>query len=488
MRCNHVIRVADLAYERETITESDLNQYKAEALFLRAYLHLEAIKIWDFIPYSDELNEDGLVENFPPENVESNAGDTPWGRLNEGIPWENVEADLQFSIDHLDYGPREGAIGRTNRYKALALMSRIKMYRGQYNEALPVLNQLINSGNYNLLQNFNENFRVSGDNGAEAIFQIQYSVNDGASGWLGNIGDMPTDLWGGWLRWGYFQPSQNLVNAFKTQNGLPYLNAFGLDFNESGDDVTNDMGIPSEDTTYVPDTRELDPRLDWTVGRRGIPYLDWGDHPGEAWIRDQVWGGPYSNIKQRYYQEDENIYSQASGWQNSRNANNYSIIRYADILLMAAECEIEVGSLDRARELVNMVRARARDGAWVLKNGAIDDGSHSGANGEPPAANYVINEYPSDGGLLDPFTSQENAREAVWFERRLELAMEGHRFWDLKRWGTAKTTLNNYVDREAHLRVLLEGAEFEDKHIRHPIPQDEIDISEGFLKQNPGYN
>jgi hypothetical protein len=162
-----------------------------------------------------------------------------------------------------------------------------------------------------------------------------------------------------------------------------------------------------------------------------------------------------------YYQSEENTYAQASGWFRAMNANNYSIIRYADILLMAAECEIEIGSLDEARSLVNQVRARARDGAWVLKNGAVDDGSHMGPNGELPAANYEISEYPSDGGPLDPFTNQESAWEAVRFERRLEFGMEGHRYWD--------------------------GAMFEDKHVRHPIPQSEIDLSDPYLKQNPGY-
>jgi hypothetical protein len=169
------------------------------------------------------------------------------------------------------------------------------------------------------------------------------------------------------------------------------------------------------------------------------------------------------------------------------NANNYSFIRYADILLMAAECAVAVNDLDGARDLVNMVRIRARDVAWVLQNGAEDDGSHVGPNGELPAANYVINEYPNDGGPLDPFINQVDAWEAVRFERRLELGMEGHRFWDLKRWGIAKTTLNKYIERESDIRILLEGAEFEDRHIRHPIPQQEIEISDPYLKQNPGY-
>jgi hypothetical protein len=490
MRCNHILRVVDLALDMQTITETASVQYKAEALFLRAYFHLEAIKMWDFIPYSDESNEDGLVENYPPQSVESNAGDTPWGQLAEGIPWERVEEDIQFAIDNLEYESSSGAAGRANKYKAQAILARVLIYQGNYNAALPILNELINSSRYSLFKDFHTNFRVAGDNLEEAIFQIQASVNDGAQGELGNMGDLPTYPFGGGPGtpgWGFFQPSQNLVNAFKTQNGLPYLEAFGLDFNEPGDDVKNDMGISSDDTTWTPETRPLDPRLDWTVGRRDIPYLDWGDHPGQAWIRDQSWGGPYNPIKQVYYESEENTYAQASGWLRAMCANNYSIIRYADILLMAAECEVEIGSLDNARELVNQVRARARDGAWVLKNGAVDDGSHIGPNGEEPAANYEISEYPNDGGPLDPFTGQESAREAVRFERRLELGMENHRFWDLKRWGIAKSTLNEYVEREVHMRKLLNGAIFEDRHIRHPIPQSEIDLSENYLKQNPGY-
>jgi hypothetical protein len=488
-RCNHTLQIINLALVNKSISESLSIQFRAEALFLRAYFHLEAIKTWDFIPYSDENNTDGLVKNDPPANLEPDAGETPWGELAEGIPWNRVEEDLQFAIDHLDVNSRGNAPGRANRYSALGLMARIKMYRGRYEEALPLLNMIINSGKYQLFNNFNENFKVEGDNGSEVVFQIQSSVNDGALGHLGNPGDILNYPSAGPVGCcGFHQPSQNLVNAFKTKNGLPYLDCFGLDFNEPGDDVKNDMGI-SSDSPFEPDTRELDPRLDWTVGRRGIPYLDWGDHPGMDWIRDQTWSGPYSPIKNVPYQQDEGVYTEISGWTSGLTAINNPVIRYVDILLMAAECEVEVGNgnLERARDLVNQIRARARDGAWVLRNGATDDGSHAGSNGESPAANYVINEYPN-GGPLDPFANRENARQAVQFERRLELGMEGHRFWDLKRWGIAKSTLKKYIEREAHIRTILQGADFKDRNIRHPIPQDEIDVSEGYLTQNPGYH
>lgn len=152
------------------------------------------------------------------------------------------------------------------------------------------------------------------------------------------------------------------------------------------------------------------------------------------------------------------------------------LTRYADILLMAADCEVELGNLDRARELVNEVRGRMADYPEYWAKDTV--GNH--------AANYAIARYPV-GSASDPFRSQEGAREAVQFERRLELAMEGHRFWDLKKWGIAESTLNDYVEREKDKITYLEEAEFKDHNVRFPIFFEVIDKSEGTLKQNPGY-
>ena len=106
------------------------------------------------------------------------------------------------------------------------------------------------------------------------------------------------------------------------------------------------------------------------------------------------------------------------------------------------------------------------------------------ADGTTNAANYVVVRYPAAGA---PFDTQANAREAVRMERRLELAMEGHRFWDLKRWGGAKDYLNAYIAVESTKRTYLTGAVFDDRDIRFPIPQTAIERSEGTLLQNPGY-
>jgi len=501
-RSNLVIRMTELALSKNTITDEEAIQFYAEARFLRGFYHLEAIKMWDFIPYIHEYAEDGLVENKP---ASTTTGDLPWGNVDgDGyIPWNEVEADFLYAIEHLPEDPRNGHKGRAHKYAAMSLIAKTKLFQGKYGEALSLLNTVITSNKFQLAINYHDNFSVEGDNNIESIFQIQASVNDGADGgfWYssmnGNFGDILNSPYGGGPGkcCGFYAPSQNLVNCFKTTDGLvgggipeglPYIEFYELDFNAETDDVKNDEEIESNEPFTV-DTRPLDPRLDWTVGRRGIPYLDWGDHPGKDWIRDQNFAGPYSPKKNAYYFKDEGIYSAATGWAAGQNAINYSIIRYADVLLMAAECEVEnSGDLARARDFVNQMRERAGKGGWVLENGAEDDGSHVGPNDEPPAANYTIELYP-DSGPYNPFQTQDGARQAVRFERRLEFGMEGHRFWDLKRWGIAQSTLKAYLEKESKLRSYLVGKSFKDRNIRHPIPQEEIDLMQGLLNQNPGY-
>lgn len=504
-RCNDVLRISKVALDNKKISVQEYTQYVAEARFLRGHFHLEAIKIWDFIPYIDERDEyrEGFVPNFPDSIPQDNEGNRPWGELgNSGyIPWQEVETDLVYASENLSYPPRE--VGRAHLFAALGLLGKSKLFQNQYPDARVLFYEIINSAQFDLERDFHNNFRVRGDNNKESIFQYQASIGDFNLSPNANIGEsmnFPIDIdWnpntypvpGGCC--GFYQPSQNLVNAFKTQNGLPYLNTFGLNFNAKGDDVKNDYGVGTNEP-FVTDDRPLDPRLDYTVGRRGVPYLDWGDHPGQIWIRDQQNGGPYSPVKHVYSRSEEGDSlggNQYHGWVSQLwapgiSANNFSILRYADVLLMTAECEIELGNLDKARELVNEVRSRAKNGSWVLTGGALDDGLHIGPNGELPAANYQIEPYPM-GGELDPFQTNEGAMEALMFERRLEFGMECVRFWDLKRWGIAKSTLNAYIDKEKELRQYLNNAAFKDHNIRHPIPQVEIDNMRGLLKQNPGY-
>jgi hypothetical protein len=444
------------------ITDARKDQIAAEARFLRGFFLFEAKKLWNNIPYIDE-------QTYDPTNPESVKV------ANTEDAWPKIEGDFEAAMNVLPEAQAQP--GRPTKYAAMAMLAKSLMFQGfnvisgapdaaKLTEAKGILDQIIASGKYELTDVYFENFSAGSRNNEESIFEVQYSLTSAADGG-GNHGDG--------LAWpynngpggccGFYQPSHNLVNAFKTDaaTGLPLHDTF----NDS--DITNDEGINSNEP-FTPYTGPLDPRLDHTVGRRGIPYLDWGVHAGKDWVRDQAYAGPYSPKKHIA----EKAHSGISGWQNL-NANNYRVIRYAHILLWAAECEVEIGSLEKAREYVNMVRARAANPEGFVKNA---DGSD--------AANYVIEQYEA------PFPDKDFARKAVRFEHRLEFGMEGTRLFELVRWGIAPEVLNAYVAKEKLKRTYLEGAVFQEgKHEYYPIPEVEIVNSsiggKAVLVQNPNY-
>lgn len=455
-RSNSAIKLANKA------ADMDANAKKtaiAQARFLRGHYHFEAKKMWNMVPYIDENVTDFKVPND--KNI-----------------WSGIEADFKFAYDNLP--ETQSQVGRANKWAAGAFLAKTYMFQKKFNEAKAVLDALIASGKtangtkYALNSSFQDNFLISTKNSAESVFAVQTSVNDGADGENGNYGDVLNFPYTGGPGecCGFFQPSQELVNSFRTDaNGLPLLDG---SYNSAANQVKNDQGIPS-DQPFTPDAGRLDPRLDHTVGRRGIPYLDWGNHPGQAWIRDQAYSGPYAGKKHVFKKSEKGSLSTASGWAQGASANNINLIRYADVLLWAAECEVEVGSLEKARGYVNQIRSRASNAATWVKDA-------TGKN----AANYVVSTYTA------AWTNQATARAAVQMERKLELGMEGHRFFDLVRWETANTVLNQYLTYEGNLRPNLKGARFvAGKNEFFPIPRQEIVASsiagQPTLKQNPGY-
>ncbi|WP_247237329.1 RagB/SusD family nutrient uptake outer membrane protein [Telluribacter sp. SYSU D00476] len=454
-RANDVLLLVDQVDE---LTDAEKTQIKAQARFLRGHFHFEAKKMWNMVPYIDEAA-------YKPDDLNSTR--VP----NDKDIWPNIEADFKNALDNLPETQTQK--GRATKWAAAAMLGKAYLYQRKWAEAKAQFDAIVNSGRYKLMERYSDNFRAVTNNNAESIFEVQHSVNDGAPGGEnGNAGATLNYPYGGGgvtTCCGFYQPTQNLVNSFKTQNGLPLFETF------NNSDVKNDQGIESNQP-FTPDEGEFDPRLDHTVGRRGIPFLDWGVHPGKLYVRDQAYGGPYSPRKHLMYRSDVGT-NTFSG--NPRlNANNYRMIRYAHVLLMLAEAEVELGNLERARELVNMVRKRAANPEGFVKTA---DGKN--------AANYVIKEY----AVGDPaFSNAANARTAVRFETRLELAMEGHRFFDLVRWGIADQVLNAYYAVEKNKRTYFNGVTFtKGKHEYYPIPLQEIVNSQmggkATLKQNPGY-
>jgi hypothetical protein len=457
-RANDVLRIMAKAKD---ISPDDQKRIAGEARFLRAHYHFEAKKIWNKVPYIDET---------------ITYGNGNYHVSNEKDIWPDIENDLKYAVDNLAATPYNGAVGRATKYTAMALLAKAYMFQKKFTEAKPLLEAIIGSGKYELV-NYHVNFNPETKNSKESVFSVQMSVNDHADGLNGNYGDVlnfPNGFLFGLqpgLCCGFFMPSQYLVNHFKTDivTGLPDLDNF------NSIDVKNDEGIESIDP-FIPYTGTLDPRLDWTIGRRGIPYLDWGLHPGKTWIRRQELNGPYSPKKNSYYKSQEYRLTDASFWSNGTTANNVNLIRYADVLLWAAEVEAEIGDPNKARDYVNRVRSRAADASgWVKKT----DGT--------PAANYKVGLYTNS------WTDKSFAVKAVRYERILELGMEGHRFFDLVRWGIADTEIKSYLQKEKIKRTYLNDAVFtKNKNEYFPIPQTQIDLSAGAdgvpkMKQNPGY-
>ena len=451
------------------VSDADKKRITGEARFLRGHYYFELKRNFNMVPYVDETKDYG-------------AGITEVG--NDKDIWPQIEADFKFAYDNLVETP--GAAGRANKWAGASYLAKAYMYQKKYAEAKALFDLIIANGKtangkkYGLIPQYSRVFNAEYDNSEESIFAIQAAANAGSSDNANPdlVLNFPynTGSNGPAGCCGFFAPSFDLANSFRTNaNGLPLLTgttekdqANGL-YSSAANQLKNDQGIDSK-AAFTPDAGPVDPRLDWSLGRRGIQYLDWQPHPGLDWIRDQGFAGPYSPKKFVFYKSQDKVLTDGSSWTDGYSAINYNIIRYADVLLMAAEAEVEVGTLAKALEYVNLVRARAANPAgFVMQNGA-------------PAANYVIKPYAS-------FTDKAMARSAVQFERKLELSGEGHRFYDLVRWGIAAPVLNAYLAYEApKLPTGFLGAKFtagKDEYM--PIPQTQIDIQKGLLKQNAGY-
>lgn len=448
-RCNLAINAVNNGLAQGSISQSEADSFLGELRFLRAHYHFEAKKIWGNIPFVDE----NTTESTTNMGVDS---------------WSRIEDDFQFAADNL--GTSAVRFGGATSWAAKAYLAKAHLYQDEFSQAKPLLDDIINNGPFDLTAEFHDNFDSDTNQNIETVFAVQYSVNDASNessnGNWGDVLNFPHNSPVGGGCCGFFLPSQNLVNAFQTDsNGLPLFDTFN---NDPG--VTSDKGLGPNDP-FTPFQGNLDPRLDWTVGRRGIPFHDWGVFPGSPWIRDPTTGAYVAKKIIHFKAQQEAGLAAGNTWTSSVNVIQTNIIRFAEVLLWRAEIAVEESDLATALQMVNRVRARAAN-----PNGFVRD-----SNGDP-AANYVVGEYTS-------FPDQAFARKAVYFEQRLEMALEGHRFFELVRQGRAAQVLNDYAaaERPRLSNGELNGATFQPFAELFPIPQNVIDLSQGIIQQNPGF-
>ena len=432
-----------------------------ELRFLRGHSYFMLKQLFKNIPYIDETisSEEALqVSNREFTNDEL---------------WNKIAEDFEYAVANLPETQPE--VGRANQIAAQAYLAKVRLYQAyeqgedhqvtninqaRLEEVVRLTGEVINSGQYSLNPDFAENFLYGYDNGPESLFAAQFSIDDGTTtGRVSFVTGLNSPH--GAPEYGccgFHYASQNMVNAFKTsEDGLPLFDTFNEeDMIQPGDFQSNGV----------------DPRLDHTVGIPGHPFKYNPDYLySESWAREPGVYGFFGNMKEQQL-PDCACFTKLGPFIGT--SVNEVFIRYADVLLMRAEALIELGRQDEALPLINQVRARAAASTERL----------TFADGTNPS-NYRIEEYVNGDNIN---WTQENARQALRWERRLEFAMESPRFFDLVRWGIAEETLNAYLEEEETKREYLSSAVFtagRDEYL--PIPQQEIDFTQGVYEQNPGY-
>lgn len=423
-RCNTAIR----GIKETSLPQATKDSQIAEMKTLRAYFYFDMLRIFKAFPYFDE------TVDLPNKcSADQYTRDEIAGFIKKDL------ADSYLALPETQQEP-----GRFNRYVAAALMARVALFTSDFAEAEKYADYVITSRQYDLYPNFLDISKPEMNNMYESVMAIQFSSANSPDQYNYNNCINCTYSDGNLYGNGddFYLASQNLVNAFRTDaNGLPYL-----------DGAPDNLNVDRADFAG-----NVDPRLDFTVGRIGMP---WRSHIyNDKWVRSMDLYGEYSGKKPYPAPESPFVKPGIVPW--GASSLNFILIRYADVLLMKAEALIEQNKdLNEARNLINLVRAKAARSV---------DANYTPVDCNPMLANYVVNQYPASGW------TQDYARKAVRMERRLELAMEGLRWFDLVRWGVATKVMNDYYASEVKIHSYYTGASLTEDEIYLPIPVNQVD-------------
>lgn len=457
-RANSALQVLDMM-DSSTYPQRDTRI--AEMRFLRAHGHFLLKRLYKQIPFA-------VNENLTPEQY----NDLENTEYTNDQGWQLIIDDFKYAFDNLPAVQEE--VGRPNRAAAAAYLAKTYLYKA-YRQDNPESHE-VTSIDQEDLQNvikytdpaimtasgcalepdMHNNFRPEPqyENGPESIWAMQYSFNDGTTHGNCNwsygliVPNIPGVTDGGC---DFYKPSQNLVNSFKTdENGHPMPDSF----NARDYDMTSDYA---------------DPRLFLTVGMPGTPYMFNANYMMDrsaTWSRSNGLYGYYVSLKHNV--DPDGGYLVKGSWWGS--PMNRIVLRYADVLLMRAEALVQLNqNIPEAIEIVNSLRNRARQSTASISDYERQYGVR-------------FNIRPYNGTY-----AQADALKIVKMERRLELAMESDRFFDLVRWGEAADVLNRYYADEADNCAIYSNASFtRNKNEYLPIPFSQISASNGHYKQNIG--
>ncbi|MBR1541065.1 MAG: RagB/SusD family nutrient uptake outer membrane protein [Bacteroidaceae bacterium] len=492
-RCNNILSILN-----RTDAISNPDQIAGQAQFIKALWLFEGIRMFGAaIPYVSVEDYDANVDPQV-SNVDESG--------NYVYIWDKVEADLKDAISKLPATWGEGNYGRATSWMAKALLGKVYLYwsspytghngtnASKLSEAKSLLSEVLNSGvdakgqKYKMLDDYADLFAAGHDWDGESIIDIQLTL-DGSSIFTSAVyggyytGFNNTGGTGINTGWGFIQPTYNYVNSmYVDANGLPVADFESRDvptkFTEIYETQPDGTEKLIERSIATDLTLAVDPRLDISMGRAGVPFLDWGVAPEAAWIRSFTNAGVY--VTKKHITRVSELGGQALTNFGTSNVKNHHLMRVADVKLMLAEIAIREGDLNTALSQINDVRRRAAN-SYITALSGVTKGSYTyqdkvnGTTHNDAAGNYIIGLYPS-------FSSESEAWTALKRERRAELSFEGHRFFDLARWGDVGETLGKYVAFER--QYLAKYTNNPGNFTCLPIPLNEIRSAEGRFVQN----
>lgn len=491
-RCNNILSILN-----RTDAISNPDQIAGQAQFIKALWLFEGIRMFGAaIPYVSVEDYDANVD---PQVTNHSEG----SNVADQFIWDKVEADLKDAIAKLPATWSEGNYGRATSWMAKALLGKLYLYwsspytghngtnTAKLSEAKSLLADVLNNGvdakgnKFKMVSDYADLFQAGHDWDGEGIIDIQLTL-DGSSIWTAAVyggyytGFNNTASTGINTGWGFIQPTYNYVNSMMVDaNGLPVADFESRDVPTKFKEVIDpETGKIIERSIATDLTIVMDPRVDISMGRANVPFLDWGAAPEAAWIRSFTNAGVY--VTKKHITRVAELGGQALTNYGTSNVKNHRIMRVADVKLMLAEIAIREGDLGTANSLINEVRKRAAN-SYVKAEAGITVGTYTfedkvnGKTVTDAAANYALGLYPA-------FGSEAEAWTALKRERRAELAFEGHRFFDLARWGDVGETLGKYVAFER--QYLAKYTNNPGNFTCLPIPINEIRTSEGRFVQN----